>query len=207
MKELDLLKKAWKKDNMSFEQISEGTLYNMIHKRSSSIVKWILIISILEFIILRGSDLIVLLDEKYKKEMNLAHLYDFEVVITIINFIVLTVFIALFYKNFKVINTGSSTTKLMKDILNTRKIVKYYVWYNLILVAISSTIAVYFEIKNNSRINLLYTKHEELFIGVGIAIITISILLFWLFYKLLYGILLNKLNTNFKELSKIEFEE
>jgi hypothetical protein len=207
MKELDLLKKAWKKDNMSFEQISEGTLYNMIHKRSSSIVKWILIISILEFIVLRGSDLIVLLDEKYKKEMNLAHLYYFEVVITIINFIVLTVFIALFYKNFKVINTGSSTTKLMKDILNTRKIVKYYVWYNLILVAISSTIAVYFEIKNNSRINLLYTKHEELFIGVGIAIITISILLFWLFYKLLYGILLNKLNTNFKELSKIEFEE
>ncbi|MEO0038421.1 MAG: putative anti ECF-type sigma factor [Bacteroidota bacterium] len=207
MKELDLLKKAWKKDNMSFEQLSEGILYNMIHKRSSSIVKWILIISILEFIVLRGSDLIVLLDEKYKKEMNLAHLYDFEVVITIINFIVLTVFIALFYKNFKVINTGSSTTKLMKDILNTRKIVNYYVWYNLILVAISSTIAVYFEIKNNSRINLLYTKHEELFIGVGIAIITISILLFWLFYKLLYGILLNKLNTNFKELSKIEFEE
>jgi hypothetical protein len=206
MKELDLLKKAWKKDNTSFEQLSEGTLYNMIHKRSSSIVKWILIISILEFIILRGSDLIVLLDEKYKKEMNLAHLYDFEVVITIINFIVLTVFIALFYKNFKVINTGSSTTKLMKDILNTRKIVKYYVWYNLILVAISSTIAVYFEIKNNSRINLLYTKHEGLFIVVGVAIIAFSLLLFWLFYKLLYGILLNKLNKNFKELSKIEFE-
>jgi hypothetical protein len=207
MKELDLLKKAWKKDNTSYEQLSEGTLYNMIHKRSSSIVKWILIISILEFIILRGSDLIVLLDEKYKKEMNLAHLYDFEVVITIINFIVLTVFIALFYKNFKVINTGSSTKKLMKDILNTRKIVKYYVWYNLLLVFFSSTIAVYFEVKNNSRINILFTKHEGLFIVVGVAIIAFSLLLFWLFYKLLYGILLNKLNKNFKELSKIEFEE
>lgn len=207
MKELDLLKKAWKKDNTSFEQLSEGTLYSMIHKRSSSIVKWILIISILEFIVLRGSDLLVLLDEKYKKEMNLAHLYGFEVVITIINYIVLTVFIALFYKNFKVINTGSSTKKLMKDILNTRKIVKYYVWYNLLLVAFSSTIAVYFEIKNNSRVSLLYSKHESLFIVVGIAIIAISILLFWLFYKLLYGILLNKLNTNYKELSKIELEE
>lgn len=207
MKELDLLKKAWKKDNTSFEQLSEGTLYSMIHKRSSSIVKWILIISILEFIVLRGSDLLVLLDEKYKKEMNLAHLYGFEVVITIINFIVLTVFIALFYKNFKVINTGSSTKKLMKDILNTRKIVKYYVWYNLLLVAFSSTIAVYFEIKNNSRVSLLYSKHEGLFIVVGIAIIAISILLFWLFYKLLYGILLNKLNTNYRELSKIELEE
>lgn len=207
MKELDLLKKAWKKDTTSFEQLSEGTLYTMIHKKSSSIVKWILIISIIEFIILRGSDLLVLLDDKYKKELNIAHLYGFEVVITIINFIVLTIFIGLFYKNFKVINAGSSTKKLMKDILNTRKIVKYYVWYNLLLVAFSSTIAVYFEIKNNSRISLLFSKHEGLFIVVGIAIIAISILLFWLFYKLLYGILLNKLNTNYRELSKIELEE
>lgn len=111
MKELDLLKKAWKKDNTSYEQLSEGTLYNMIHKRSSSIVKWILIISILEFMVLRGTDLFMLLDEKYKKEMVVAHLYNFEVIITIINFIVLTFFIALFYKNFKVINTGSSIKK------------------------------------------------------------------------------------------------
>jgi hypothetical protein len=207
MKELDLLKKAWKKDNTSYEQLSEGTLYNMIHKKSSSIVKWILIISILEFMVLRGADLFMLLDEKYKKEMVVAHLYNFEVVITIINFIVLTVFIALFYKNFKVINTGSSIKKLMKDILNTRKIVKYYVWYNLLLVFFSSTIAVYFEVKNNSRINVLFTKHEGIFIVVGVAIIAFSLLLFWLFYKLLYGILLNKLNNNFKELSKIEFEE
>jgi hypothetical protein len=46
MKELDLLKKDWKKSTASFEQISELELYKMIHKKSSSIVKWILIISI-----------------------------------------------------------------------------------------------------------------------------------------------------------------
>jgi hypothetical protein len=46
MKELDLLKKDWKKSTVSFEQISELELYKMIHKKSSSIVKWILIISI-----------------------------------------------------------------------------------------------------------------------------------------------------------------
>jgi hypothetical protein len=49
MKELDLLKKDWKK--RSFEQISELELYKMIHKKSSSIVKWILIISILEVLV------------------------------------------------------------------------------------------------------------------------------------------------------------
>ena len=59
MKELDLLKKDWKKDTNSFEQVSESAIYEMIHKHSSSLVKWILIISILEFIILNGISLFI----------------------------------------------------------------------------------------------------------------------------------------------------
>ena len=34
MKELDLLKKDWKKDKISFEQVSEGAIYKMLHKKS-----------------------------------------------------------------------------------------------------------------------------------------------------------------------------
>jgi hypothetical protein len=48
MKELDLLK-DWQKNKDSFEQVSEIEIYRMIHKKSSSIVKWILIISIWRF--------------------------------------------------------------------------------------------------------------------------------------------------------------
>ena len=40
MKELDLLKKDWQKSDNSFEQVSEIEIYKMIHKKSSSIVKW-----------------------------------------------------------------------------------------------------------------------------------------------------------------------
>ena len=46
MEELDLLKKYWKKSEDTFEQVSEVEIYKMLHKKSSSIVKWILIISI-----------------------------------------------------------------------------------------------------------------------------------------------------------------
>jgi DNA-binding CsgD family transcriptional regulator len=42
------IKKDWQKSDNSFNQISETEIYKMIHKKSSSIVKWILIISILE---------------------------------------------------------------------------------------------------------------------------------------------------------------
>ena len=48
MEELDLLKKDWKKSENSFEQLSEKDIYKMIHQKSSSVVKWILIISLIE---------------------------------------------------------------------------------------------------------------------------------------------------------------
>ena len=48
MKELDLLKKDWKKNAASFVQVSENEIYKMIHKKSSSVVKWIFMISVIE---------------------------------------------------------------------------------------------------------------------------------------------------------------
>lgn len=67
MKELDLLKKDWQKNEGSFEQLSEKDIYAMIHKKSSSIVKWILIVSILEFVILNGIGLLLPQDPYYSK--------------------------------------------------------------------------------------------------------------------------------------------
>jgi hypothetical protein len=49
MDELEILKKDWKKSENTFDQVSETEIYGMLHKRSSSLVKWILIISIIEF--------------------------------------------------------------------------------------------------------------------------------------------------------------
>ena len=48
MEGLDLLKKEWNKES-NFPKITESEIYKMIHKKSSSIVKWIFIISILLF--------------------------------------------------------------------------------------------------------------------------------------------------------------
>ena len=50
MDELELLKKDWQKDESSYPQLTYNELYKMILKKSSSIVKWIFIISILEFV-------------------------------------------------------------------------------------------------------------------------------------------------------------
>ena len=205
MDELDLLKKDWKKQESSFQQIGEKEIYGMLHKRSSSIVKWILIISILEFLILRILDLSIFLDNDYSKRMKENHIYDFEKIVTIFNFVILLVFIYFFYQNLKTINSSSSVKKLMQDIINTRKIVKYYVWYNLVLVGFTSAIVIYCQFMYDKNINQLYDKYEMFFILGGFFFVLIIIFLFWLFYKLLYGILLRRLQKNYNELKKIDY--
>jgi hypothetical protein len=50
MDELDILKKDWNKDDSRYPKLSYNDIYGMILKRSSTIVKWIFIISILEFV-------------------------------------------------------------------------------------------------------------------------------------------------------------
>ena len=205
MDELDLLKKDWKKQEGSFHQISENEIYGMLHKRSSSIVKWILIISVLEFLFLRLLDLSIFLDDEYSNRMKEHHIYDFEKFVTIFNFVVLLVFIYYFYRNLKAINSSSSVKKLMQDIINTRKIVKYYVWYNLVLVGITSAIVIYSQFMYDKNINHLYDKYQLFFILGGFFFVIIILLLFWLFYRLLYGILLRRLQKNYNELQKIDF--
>ncbi|EAZ95182.1 hypothetical protein FBBAL38_09344 [Flavobacteria bacterium BAL38] len=205
MDELDILKKDWKKQESSFQQIGEKEIYGMLHKGSSSIVKWILIISILEFLILRILDLSIFLDNDYSKRMKENHIYDFEKIVTIFNFAILLVFIYFFYQNLKTINSSSSVKKLMQDIINTRKIVKYYVWYNLVLVGFTSAIVIYFQFMYDKNINQLYDKYEMFFILGGFLFVLTILFLFWLFYKLLYGILLRRLQKNYNELKKIDY--
>ena len=104
MKELDLLKKQWQKSTNSFEQVSEIEIYKMIHKNSSSVVKWILIVSILEFVILNGISFFVS-DNAYE---TILALYPFLSVLEKINYLIIIIFIYCFYRNYKAISTLQS---------------------------------------------------------------------------------------------------
>ena len=50
MDELELLKKHWNKSSTNYPSLNKADLYKLINMRSSSIVKWIFIISLLEFL-------------------------------------------------------------------------------------------------------------------------------------------------------------
>ena len=209
MKELDLLKKDWQKNKDSFEQVSEIEIYRMIHKKSSSIVKWILIISILEVLLWTSLNMIFNADD-YLENINNNGFVSYLKLFNYLSYGVIVIFIYLFYKNYIRISTIASTKQLMKDILKTRKTVQYYVWYNLAMIGVLLIIGFVIALFYNPETVILREKIES---DPKIMAVTVSILalvsivlfgLFWLFYRLLYGVLLRRLYANYKELKKID---
>lgn len=213
MEGLDLLKKDWNKREKGFPEFSENDIYGMIHKRSSSIVKWIFIISILEVLFWTGIQFL-LVDDDYKKIVENYHLSEFLQVSTIVHYAVLVIFIVLFYLNFQNISTGSSVKTLMNNILKTRKIVNYYVWYNIIVMFISMVFVWKNMITYDANLNDVLEKSvstgSETGFWVGVLITMVLMIavaggILWLFYRLVYGILLKRLQKNYQELERIEF--
>ena len=199
MKELDLLKKDWQK-NDAFEQVSELEIYKMLHKKSSSIVKWILIVSLIEFVVLNGISLF-LNDPKYDAFMRLHPFISF---LEKFNYAVIIVFIYLFYRNFKSISVLNSAKTLIKHILKTRRIVTYYIYWNIFIGGITGALS------GIEGFNEGYNSGSDktaLLNANCITIIIVALLIMggiWLFYKLLYGRFLSKLKENYIELKKID---
>jgi hypothetical protein len=209
MKELDLLKKDWQKNTDSFEQVSETEIYKMIHKKSSSIVKWILIISILEVLLWTALNVCFNNDDYFTK-MNHDEIILYLNIFSYFSYGVMLVFIYFFYKNYVTISATVSTKQLMKDILKTRKTVQYYVYFNLTMIVLSLivafVIAFAYDPDTLALTHKIATNTKALaFTIVGIVMTFVVIIgAFWLFYRLLYGILLRRLYANYKELKKID---
>lgn len=197
---LDNYKKAWVNQPEEANKFSAIEIYKMAHSKSSSIVRWIFIIGIIEFIVLNSLYFFIDTDEANKEYEKLG-LDNFIFYSQLVAYIILFYFLWKFYQNYKRITVVDSTRKLMKKIIKTRKTVRNYVLFNicyLALVMIVVTIATI-----NSDFQDLNGK--QIFIIVISTLIATLLFLgvLWLFYQLIYGILLKKLNKNYKELAQL----
>ncbi len=210
MDELEFLKKDWKKQGADFPKLSYNEIYKMIHKKSSSIVKWIFIICIAEFLF--WGVITLLIPESTFTIYEKFNLKTFLFITQILHYVVVFVFIYLFYKNYKTISVVDNTNLLMKNILKTRKTVHYYVYYNIALYIILSVIlnVIMFSHPNiliESYMPKNATLDSDKFLGIMIVAQILVLLvmcgLIWAYYRIIYGILLKKLTRNYKELEAL----
>lgn len=213
MDELEILKRDWKEKGQTEPKLSYTQIYNMLFKRSTSIVKWIFIISILELLFWVG---IFLITPKSSLEIieKLGAgplLYSSEV----IHYIIVFIFIYYFYKNYTTIRVTDNTKTLMKNILKTRKTVRYFVIYNVVRFAIFFLILnIFYYVQSDLLLQIMSEASDKpiknpedfmiVFYIVQLIVSIVMILLLLLFYRLVYGILLRKLKKNYRELERIE---
>lgn len=211
MDELEILKKDWQK-NQKFPKLSKKEIYRLLHKKSSSIVKWIFILSIIEFCFWTLISLLMK-DDDAQQRLDGYHVDHIIIPLMIFGYIILVYFFVAFYNNYKKISSTDSVKLLMKNILNTRKTVKHYVLFNLIFLYISLIIAIIIEVNNNVDFKLItakFTETGEYFILYGIVAILTLLMMVLLtgillgFYYLVYGLLLKRLKKNYKVLQELE---
>lgn len=212
--ELELLKKDWQKKEIALPKLSYTEIHKMIWKKSSSIVKWILTISILEFTLPHLLYLVPSWQDGLQVYENIGvskYLFG----LSIFSYGIAAYFIFQFYQRFREISVLDSSKNLMKKIIKTRRTVKHYVIFSLSMIMVtimvmvigiylSEDIAAAFpELKDG----LDKVSPEKLRITLMLTIGIFGVLLTLFMggvYFLLYGLLLRKLNKNYKELKQLE---
>ncbi|MFI2742505.1 hypothetical protein ACG2LH_07180 [Zhouia sp. PK063] len=207
MDELELLKQDWKKREQALPKLSYNDIYKMILKKSSSSIKWIFYISIIELVFWLLLNPVLKLCG-YDPKIDVPYYNTITIAVYCIVYPVIIYFIYKFYTNYRKVSTTNSVKELMENILKSRKTVNHYVWFNLIysFVFLMITYFLVFTYDPNYQDQIKNFSTAQMVITFGFAFIIIVLFcgLLFLFYRVLYGFLLRRLRKNYKELEKIE---
>jgi hypothetical protein len=209
MDELELLKKDWQQTEGSYQPYSEAQIYPMIKKKSSSRVKTLFYISIAEMVFWILINVVpYYLSSDYRNEIEELSHHTWYVILSVSGYIIIAAFIWFLFQSYNTISVTDSARKLMESILKTRKIVKYYVIYNLFLAFISIPLSFYLMLQEDqelaNQVGNMNSGQLAILIALFTAVTGAFIFVFWVFYRILYGILLKRLNQNYKELKRLE---
>lgn len=200
--ELELLKKDWKRQEASLPKVTAQEIYPMLLRKSSSVVKWIFIISIIEFVFWILASTLLKGPDYGNLNINSNSLKIFETGFLIVHGIVLLYFVFKFYRNFKNIRSTDSAAQLMENILCARKAVKHYIWASLLLFVIAAIVTTKLIVNLNTeafgQVNIL------VLLGILTLVIVVLVALLALLYNKVYGLLLKRLTRNYEELKKME---
>ncbi|MFD0962833.1 hypothetical protein [Pseudofulvibacter geojedonensis] len=206
MKELDLLKKDWNKEK--HPKVSSDSIYKMILKKSSSVVKWIFIISLIEIGIGLLSGLFY--HPNIEQQQSLKIWQKMHLPVSVISIAIGLYFLYKFYINYRTINTTNSVKELLTNIINTRRTVKQYVLVNLFFLSIVVAISLFYSFTTpmNETGEILFelsSSKDYIILIFTILFATVFVIGVCLFlYFLLYGLLMRKLNRNYNELKKLD---
>lgn len=218
---IDDFKKSWQEQQVS-EVYQSSEIEAMLNKKSRNYVKYILWISIAEFLFFAGvntytvfctqksSSFIDMLQKlgvhsNINIEANFQHLY---LLLKIFSLALTAFFVLLFYKNYKKINVENNLKKLILQIIKFKKTVNVFILTNILVLIVFIFILSYFtmDIMKQQNIHLDNPTLTGFIIGILVSV-GLGIVLILLYYRIVYGIIMKRLGVKLKQLQKIEQEK
>lgn len=219
--DIDALKKTWK-DQVISDGYNQDEIEEMLNKKSRNYVKYILWISIAEFIVFGLINFISVFSSDFHTDfaniLNKLHIrnqLDVEFSLDriynsmkILSLFITGIFVVVFYLNYKKIDVESNLKKFIIHIIKFKKTVNLFIFSNVVLLVlfIGSLISLLTITIRRQNIHVDIPTFWSLLIAVSLSLL-ISVMLILLYYKLAYGIILKRLSKNLNQLEKIDLEK
>lgn len=206
MNELDVLKQYWKQEE-NFPRVDQNAIRKMLYKSSSSIVKWIFLISVIEFIAGIALGVYYLFFDTRTPENHPLAIDILNYVGDTVSYLVIIYFIYQFFHCYRKIKNTSDTKTLLSDILQARRNVHRYIKFNVYMIVYSFAVI---GISKTIEENLFDKGTGEIIMQVTLLIVVLFltawlfIALLKLYFRVIYIRLVKKLDRNYEELIRLE---
>lgn len=216
--DLDSFKETWQKQPIE-PKYDSREIESMLNKSSRNYVKYILWISLVEFILILAANLYYLflgedttdlmsvlgklgIDNSSNFESTLSNIY---LILKIVSLVMTAVFVYCFYQNYRKINVESNLKKLILQIIKFKKTVQLFIVANIALVILFTLILGIFTFSVLAEQNIELTNPTLIgFIAGLLLTMGISVVLIWIYYRVVYGFILRRLGKNLEQLQNIE---
>lgn len=219
--DLDNFKKTWQEQDI-LPKYDSTEIEAMLNKSSRNYVKYILWICIAEFSVFfclnlyyafigdDNNSFIRIMEKLGVKnttslENGFSNLF---LSMKIISLVLTAFFVLKFFQNYRRINIESNLKKLILQIISFKKTVNLFILTNIFLIILFTIVLTAFTFKILSQQNIHLNNPTLIGFLVGTVIMmAISVILIWIYYRLVYGILLKRLSKNLEDLQKIDQQQ
>lgn len=218
---IDELKKNWQEQTIS-PKYGNSEILEMLNKKSRNYVKYIFWISLAEFLLFFGITLYYVflgddsqsfinilqrlgVEKTEKLEADIAHLYF---ILKIASLLMTAFFVVKFYINYRKIQVEANLKRFILQIIRFKKIVNAFIIANILLLVISIAVLTkfIFEAMASQNLQLNHSTFIGFLVGLGISMV-LCVVLIWGYYRIVYGIIIQKLSRNLEQLKEIEAEK
>ncbi|WP_407404796.1 beta-carotene 15,15'-monooxygenase [Chryseobacterium sp.] len=219
--DLDSLKKTWQEQPVQ-DKYNDNEILKMLNRNSRNYMKYIFWISVAEFAFFTLFGLYYLIQREEENsfvnlleklgirrtleiENNINSIYF---IIKMISLVVTGYFVIKFYKNYRKIKVEENLKNFIITIIDFKKTVNAFIITNIIIfvgLIFTLTFLVFYTIRSQQL-----QLDSSTIIGFVFAIVistSICTILIWLYYRVIYGIIMSKLNKNLLQLKEIESQE